>query len=67
MKELFVVLSKSKVHSVCDTEELAEIYLQKLRDKCGLVDGYDRLWKKEYRIEKCILNNRPSILYGCFF
>ena len=57
--KVYVVLSKSKVHSVCDTEEQAETHLSALRKKCGLLPGYDLLWKINYRIESVELNKSP--------
>jgi hypothetical protein len=64
--KVFIVLSNSKVHSVCDTEHLAERHLNGLRQKCGLVPGYDCLWKKEYRIESVELNKTPKLIQQTF-
>ena len=59
--KVFVVLPKSKVHSVWDDARLAEMHMAGLREKCGLVPGYDHLWKKQYRIESVDLNNLSLI------
>lgn len=60
--DCFIVLSKNKVHAVCESNELAEQYLMGLRDKCGLVPGYTSLWKCDYRIEIVKLNDIPKKL-----
>ncbi len=60
--KVYILLSKSKVHGVYSCELIANDFLLDLRNKCGLVPGYDSLWKKEYRIEIVELDEIPSIL-----
>lgn len=59
MTQVFVLLSKSKVHGVYYNEDIAQHYLTELRIKCGLVPGYDHLWKKDYRIETIRMDTSP--------